>query len=48
MESYVQPEACIQYVELAGTVGLFVKLDSLLIDELGLENLFHTFQHQVL
>ncbi len=47
MESYVQPDPCVQYVELAGTVGLFVKLDTMLLDEISLENFFHSFQHQV-
>lgn len=47
MESYVQPEVCIQYVELAGTVGLFVKLDAMLMDEVSLEGLFQSFESQV-
>ena len=47
MENYVHPEPCVQYVELAGTVGLFVKLDTMLLDEISLENFFHSFQHQV-
>ena len=41
-------EINLEYVELGGIVGVFVKLDAALIDEHSLENLLHSTQHQVL
>ena len=40
-------EINLEYVELGGIVGVFVKLDAALIDEHSLENLLHSTQHQV-
>ena len=41
-------EINLEYVELGGIVGVFVKLDAAIIDEHSLENLLHSTQHQVL
>ncbi|XP_023345480.1 zinc finger protein 271-like [Eurytemora carolleeae] len=40
-------EINLEYVELGGIVGVFVKLDAALIDEHSLENLLHSTQHQI-
>ena len=37
----------IQYVELGGVVGVFVRLDAALIDEHSLDTLLHSTQQQV-